>query len=96
MKESKCYLNTLKRAEEAGMEFGRLEVKKMVDGSLCSFYTKRKGEKRKYFWGYYYINQEIDACLKDMTVEEMLEQDKEEEPEVLEYELHGTEVYATI
>lgn len=90
---SRIYKNAEAQAEEAGIKFGRLERKKIVDGTLCTFFTQIPNEKMVYHWGYNSIFTLIENYKNDVTEEELEEEVLEE---VEEYDFEIGEVYATI
>jgi hypothetical protein len=91
--ESRIYKNAEKQAEEAGIKFGRLEKKKVVNGTLCGFFTQIEGEPMVYHWGYHSIFTTINNYKNGVTEDEVIEEEIED---AIEYEFEVGEVYETI
>jgi hypothetical protein len=84
--------NTVRRATEAGLGFGRLERSKLHNGTLVHYWTKYKEEKQVLHYGYHSILAEITRAQNGGLVEEELEDYIE--PVIEEYDFSASHAEA--
>ena len=81
---SKIFEYTSKKAEEAGLKFGRLERTLLHNGTLAHFWTQYEDEPRVLHYGYNSILNEVERASNGGLLEEELEEYVE--PEIQEYD----------